>query len=326
MKEAVNGCCQTLGWIGTFGLWGSIFMYYFAAKNPNTDLITLILFGIVVCIAVIIYLFVHFISPICFYLRETRKAVDIYPLMQHIFYTRPVIKMGIQCYHNEMKKHTTKDKDGKTSTWEREEEVRTKSAQEEFRYASWKDVSGTWVFDTQFARGRADVPYVSLQLSLEVCFAQDGTSQVYDTEKENFIKRNLTDEKYYYSKDTSVEGMVYSKMVRLSDSQPRFFGLIWYVIFTLLGVVDFYTAYIAPYCLEQSFNVVKMVSCNEDLNKAELREQDAHTIPTLRYNDKVRVFNKPSKSPYEGPIPVAEPIIEEREPGKNNYERLGLLK
>jgi hypothetical protein len=63
-----------------------------------------------------------------------------------------------------------------------------------------------------------------------------------------------------------VEGLTEFKLIKIRPGSPPMIGWLWYILFTILGVVELYKLYFAMFCVTKDFEITKVVSTRSNLN------------------------------------------------------------
>jgi len=281
-------------WITTFFIWFAI-IFTIYNYNPNKENEA---YFILLAFAAIIYLITAWCDPAANYLLNFTTCADVHDYMEKLFYT-PIKKvMKIQCYHNETVTITEKDSNtGESVTRTTTQRVDTHSAKEEFKYMSWRDVSGEFVIDIGGASSNHRQAFIKLHLPLQMQFVNDGTAEDFQRQKERFIERNKRDVMYDYEDYLTMDGYKKYNLVRVSDATPKFFGFYWYILSSLLTLSEFYKMYMDTYCITQEFVITKMVSSRQDLNAPQLLQNYIPMAPSIVHAGHAVHYNGPMLIP-----------------------------
>ncbi len=289
MASGEGSCVSCWHWTASVIVWGSIIFFIIARAGGSQDMATpsFVILGI----GVLTYLISAFCASTCRYLMNPTSGSDIYGYMQTMFYTPAHLVMHVQCYHNETRHHTERDSQGNTHTRTETVRVNTHSATERFYYVSWRDISGQFLLDTTGAQASQKLAFVKLHLSLHLEFSNDGTREDYERQREWFKSRNRMDVYQDYSECTEMDGFNEFNLVRVSDYQPTCFGVVWYILFTFLTLVEFYKMYVDRFCVLQRFNVNKVVSSRRDLNSGQYIVEYLPMMPCIVYLGQIRKYD-----------------------------------
>ena len=275
-------------WFVTIQLWLTLIL---AIAVGSTGMVYWLVF------AIFCYFISESIASTCCYLLHPTTGGDIYSFMQTMFYTPCHIEMHIQCYHFETRYIQDRDAQGNIRTRTQEERVNTHSASERFYYISWRDISGRFVLDTGGAMNNEKLAFVKLHLNLGMDFANDGTQMDYERQKDSFKWRNNRDTHMDYTEAKVMEGFIEHNLVRVSDFNPPYFGLAWYILAMCLTVVEFYKMYVDKFCITQEFTVKKIVSSKMDLNNPQNVVQYQQFFPCIVYLGQVKMYDKVTVMP-----------------------------
>eukprot|EP01022_Parablepharisma_sp_SALTPOND_P008704 TRINITY_DN136732_c0_g1_i1.p1 TRINITY_DN136732_c0_g1~~TRINITY_DN136732_c0_g1_i1.p1 ORF type:complete len:346 (+),score=5.80 TRINITY_DN136732_c0_g1_i1:113-1039(+) len=279
-------------WFISIALWASLLFLLASALSSNKTFIipALITSGIFY----VAYLISALLAPTFRYFLNPTTGADIYGYMQKIFYSPINLSMFVQCWHNQTTFHEEKDSQGRTHTVTKTVRVNTHSASENFHYKSWRDVSGRFILDTSGAMRSQQRAFIRVHLGLRLELANDGTKVDFEQQKASFINRNRLDQYQDYHERVTMENFNKYNFVKVSDYEPEYFGAWWYVLFAVLGGAEFYKKYVEKFCIEQAFEVVKVVSTRRDLNAvAEYNPM----VPGIVYMGETRVFDAPMGTP-----------------------------
>jgi hypothetical protein len=280
-------------WVITVLLWLSIAnTIYSVVTKKADDIMPTNAYYYTGIVAVMYFLTESFSSTCCFLLHPTSGG-SIYDYMQQMFYTPAHINMHVQCYHFTNQANIHMDAQGNTKVSNQQDRVNTHSADEKFYYVSWRDISGKFVLDTSGAMSNQEKAFVKLHLKIDLQFATDGTAQDFERQKESFKWRNNRDQHQDYSEQRTIDGFKEFNLVRVSDFNPKYFGLGWYILFMFLTVVEFYKRYVDKYCIAQDFTVTKVLSSKGDLSRPEIIVQYQQQIPCIIYMGNVRTYDAP---------------------------------
>jgi len=276
-------------WVVTVFLWLSLInVAYSAATHKDTDPPSMASYY--VGAAAMMYLVTESFASTCCFLLHPTSGGTIYDYMQSMFYTPGHIDMHVQCYHFQNNANIQMDAQGNTKVSNQQNRVNTHSASEKFYYVGWRDISGRFVLDTSGAMANVQKAFVKLHLKIDLQFAQDGTQNDYERQKASFKWRNNRDLYQDYSEDRIIEGFKEFNLVRVGDYQPKFFGLIWYILCMFLTVVEFYKIYVDKFCIAQDFTVTKVLSSKGDMSK---QEQYLQLMPCIVYMGNITTYSAP---------------------------------
>lgn len=141
----------------------------------------------------------------------------------------PWIRWHIQCYHYETRVRTSTDAEGNTTTTTTEERVNTHSASHSYQLQGWRDDSN---------------PLKPTSHSIaKVAFSKDykwrdpRAKQKHDGEKFAWIARNDRDTHKDFSWSWGIHGYKSHMIeVRAGEAVPCCFNLLWFWLFSLLGL------------------------------------------------------------------------------------------
>eukprot|EP00826_Nyctotherus_ovalis_P060129 TRINITY_DN8411_c0_g2_i4.p1 TRINITY_DN8411_c0_g2~~TRINITY_DN8411_c0_g2_i4.p1 ORF type:complete len:277 (+),score=41.51 TRINITY_DN8411_c0_g2_i4:46-876(+) len=266
-------------------------------------------------VAAFVYLVTACCDPAPRYFLHITTCADVYDYMEKLFYEPMSKVMRINCYHMETQT-TTMDspRSGSQRTHTTTTRVNTHSAKKAFRYTSWRDVSGEFAVNVGGASANQERAFIRLRLELKMSFVNDGTGEDFERQKAEFIRRNDRDVMYEYSDCLELKGYREYSLVRVSDTDPKFFGFTWYLLSTLLTLSEFYKMYMDRFCIDQEFNIVKMVSSRQDINAPQVIHRYEPMVPRIVYGEHEVVYDGPMILPpnmWEGYISQGSPIYKE---------------
>lgn len=280
-------CRRVFTWIANLLIWGAI---VFVALSFAMDLSSGLKSGSValLIICAIIYYCETFICSYCGYFSHLSVVAKSYEDIDKMFKSSPIITMNITCYHyRHVYRHSGSGNNYSSSS---SEKVVTHRSSEEFRYTSWRDVSGEFKLDMSGALNDESVAYVLLDLNLAVEFASDGTSEDYGRAKLDFISRNRYDRYQDYHQGNSLPSFQECFLIQVTDQQPCCFGLGYFIFFGLLTFNAFYSSYLDCYCHKQNFTIKKVISTRQNLSAPEMQSQYAYYDPRMLMADQMIVF------------------------------------
>jgi len=283
------GCRRIFTWIANLLLWGCIvFLVLSYVLEMPTSLNDL---GICLLpIFMIIYYCETFICSYCSYFSRLTTVAKSYEDIDKMFRASPLVTMNISCYH-----YVTRRRGGRGSGSTREKAV-THSAVEEFKYISWRDVSGEFKLGILESKKNESAPYVLLDLSLDVQFSNDGTADDYNQKKEDFVARNKYDRYQDFTRENTIADYQNCFLIQVTDEEPCCFGLGFFIFFGILTFNAFYSTYLDCLCKKQQFTIKKVISTRKNLNAPELQSQYAYYDPRMQVGNQMIVFN-PSQGP-----------------------------
>ena len=268
-KDKKNmACISKLCWIIQIVLWMGGFTFLIIdirKKGDNTGsyepTIEFILVLIFVIIIYVIYIILQFCSPTFYYLRHKRPDILIYDKIKKLFYYPPRIQFVCECYHYEIKGSSTKNAQAK--------KVITKVATKYFNYYSSRDVSGLFKLNNDKS-SIADKYYVKLELLTDFSFADSVSYNDYLKEKDEFCNtyKNF-DIHMDFSQINDINGLNKYNLINITESNPCGMSCFWFIVFTFLGIVQLYKAYINSKCINIKFTIRKIISTRYSLTTEE---------------------------------------------------------
>lgn len=92
--------------------------------------------------------------------------------------------------------------------------------------------------------------------------------------------------------DISEAGYDPVKLVRLRQTTPMCFSMVWYWIFVCLTMAEFYKIYFDTFFVYQEFKITKLVSKHTDLNSEAMVAEYSQTKPTIVYLNQTMHFDQ----------------------------------
>lgn len=254
----------------------------------------------------IIYEIYFFSYKSCSYFRHQFMKTNLHDYMKELFYKPITVTFHAECYHYE-----TRISRSGSRTYSRRVKVVTFRDIEQFHYYTWRDVSGIFRLETIEAN-KKQKPYIKLDLSLLMEFADDNTHYDYDRQKKAHFNRNKLRDTHIHQWETKeLKGMNTYNLVRIANHDARFIGLNWYILFTIIPVVLLYDWYFNYNCISQKFDIKKVVSTRYDLYSAENNQKYIDSIPRIIMNDEEIQYNEAPNPMHGSPIlPSAEEIMD----------------
>lgn len=239
--------------------------------------------------------------------------------MENLYYTPPSLIFHAVCYHYETRYYTETDSKGNSQTRTQTERVVTHSEYENFRFCSWRDVSGCFLVDSEkfLKKENEKKAFIKLELDLEFEFADNISRYDYEIQKSLFKMRNIyRDVHMDYSEAVDVSGFTRFNLVKISDETPACLNCGVYLIFTfIIPVIEFYKIYINSFCIQQDYTIKKVVSTRYNLNvpNPEFDARFQSEIPKLViYGEETNFNNAPTDFKKVYDLPTEDEINESK--------------
>jgi len=244
----------------------------------------------------VIYWINMFCSQTCSYLSHKKDGNNIYGYMGQLFYTPAFVDFHISCYHYETRSHHYKDSEGRDQWRTEQVKVHTYSETQSFKYMTWRDVSGAFNLNTSgFARD-PKLAMVKLRIHFDIEFANDGTVNDFEAQKNYFISRNrFRDTHYDFTQSNRLDGYSEFNLVNIGEQANPSIGMCWLLLATFLTVSEFYKNFVDSYCIRQDFKILKIVSTRQNLNLQEVFQPYIARVPQIIVMQTTITFNDPSK-------------------------------
>ena len=294
-----NGCdtCKSIwNWILQLFLWGSIIFLIVAIVSNQSQVKTSI---ITLSVIWLIYVINALCSSTCSYLKNNQENNTIHSYMLSLFKERPTLSFHVTCYHHENRHHTTRDKDGKVTHHTERVRINTWSESRNFHYISSRDISGIFRLDCEAIRENPEKYFIKLNLNLDVRKSDDGTTNHYIHQRDSFYNSNRwRDTHMDTSENTNLSGFNEYNLVSIANEKPTCVNLCCFVLFTLIGFVQFYKWYVDSYCIKQEYTIVKEISSTRNLNAQEFHCNYAQFNPSIIIKTQVLLnLDDPSQLP-----------------------------
>jgi len=110
-------------------------------------------------------------------------------------------------------------------------------------------------------------PFVKLHFALRREFFDEETRSEYDRKERNYYRSNHNDIEQSVKSDYYLDDFEEYSLVKVTKYKPSFFGIGWFIFFTLAMLAPCYFVYVNSLCShEQEFVIKKLVSDFHDLN------------------------------------------------------------
>jgi len=239
--------------------------------------------------------------------------------MEDLFYNPPVLRFHVECYHYETIHYTERDSKGNTHHRSRTEKRITHREYENFRFCSWRDVSGVFLVDSEkfLTKENEKKVYIKLELDLEFDFADDISRYDYEIQKSQFKMRNIyRDVHMDFSEVIDLSGFTKYNLVKISDQKPACLNCCVYLIFTFfIPVIELYKIFINSMCIQQDYIIKKVLSTRYDLNvpSEDFNAKFKNEIPKLIiYGEETNFNNAPSDYNQVYDLPTVEELTESK--------------
>lgn len=260
--------------------------------------------------------------PSFFYLLNRHQELSIYEKMKQIFSSIPTITFHCECFHTEVIIEKTKDKKGSTeSETRRTEKVTTFRDNRQFMYYSVKDISGLFKLDIPSAYVNQK-PYIKLYLEKEINFAEPISFSDYKYQKEQFwSEHRMRDQQIEITETRDIPNFSNYNLVKTGVTEPKYIGVFWYILFTIIPVTQFYRNYFDSLCFEQKFTIRKLLSTRYNLNEAEFASKYSAFNPSLSLNEQKYYYDNQSTGYVFENVEVNYPSLEEINAANKEYKK-----
>jgi len=296
-----------LDWTFNIIFWGVLALIisaYMLDMDSTIKSLSIALLGI----SGFIYYINAFFSPQLQYLINSVDSSEIYSDINKLFRAAPRITFSMVSYHyvntglkRSMSLRQSIRKNG-------EKKISSRIVQN-FKFASWRDVSGAFQIRQSNGEQKNDINYIKLQLKYSINFANDGTKEDFINVRKKFKESSRKDAHCNYNEEFVVDDFTDTFMVQVNDEAPCGISSKYYVIWSIFTFHALYTMYVDRFCHEQEFVVRKLISTKRDLNKQEIAKELSSYDPKMLFKKKMILLGQ------DKPIiiPLLEKISEEPE-------------
>jgi len=211
----------------------------------------------VVVIVAFVYLLESIYNPFRQYLSNLRNRVEGYTYLAHLSSACPHLKWSIQNYHYETRTRTVTDSKGNTTIETYTVRVNTHYACGSFVYDAWRNLGPPPLL--------SDVKALRVRQQKDYAFADKRTSDLYFSDFQNFVTRNITDACWETSRWLEIDGWEDYWMCLRDDGsgenscQGRFYSSAMYWLFTLLTLSGWYRIGVAMTSFAMDYTFLKEV-------------------------------------------------------------------
>ncbi len=278
-KSKGTNCLTCFCWFFQITTWIGIILIIIGALVDKEKYSTpaLTFFGI----SYIIYIIAEFCSPMCSYLMNKKDNQGMYKKMRKLFITPPIINFHAECYHYVTHTKTRRDSEGKVHKYTERRKVISRVDSFNLPYYSVKDVSGLFLLNLELAQAKSKA-FIQLDLNKEINFADTISYSDYIQTKNLFWQRN----RYYdvhmtFRENRFIPGMDKHNLINISDYEPSFVGIGWFVLCVLFTFGQCYKNYIDSLSIYQKFTIRKLISTRYNLLEPQYIQQYQPLMPAL---------------------------------------------
>ena len=248
---------------------------------------------IILIIVYVLYIITEFCSPTFIFLCSKKNKDEIINSLSQLIKTNPKIIISYR-----VSKILVNIK-------------RTIEGTINFSYYSSRDVSGLLELDISNISLKG-IAYVALEIEQEINFA-DEISYMDLVSYGNILSKLFPGYYIEFFEDKRIILPNYNSynFIRILDKDPCFVNRIFYILFTIIPIVEIYKCYINSYIYEKKFIIRKLISTRYDLNQDKYKVFNPHikflgqeySFDSIDYN--YININHELKSPTENEINVA---------------------
>lgn len=233
--------------------------------------------------AYILYLLLAFSAPEWRFISNILHPDSIHEKMQSLFSNPLKVIFNATCYHYKYGNY------GKTH---QKRKVISHKDSEEFRYFCGRDISGIFILDSDKIYNSSFKSMLKLKLKIDFEYADEISQLDYNMQKDFFIGRNRPRDDYMeFIEEKLIDGFDEFNLINLAFSQPCFLNRTFYIIFTILTLVEFYKCYFNSICATQEFSIKKVISTRFDLNQSAFVKKYSMNDPKLVLRGNEHSFN-----------------------------------
>ena len=301
-------------WFFTVLIWGSLIIsIYYSISIETLDRDNQMLFNIILFISYIVYLILEFCSPTAKYLYNKKSGEEMYDKMGSLFKAHPNIIFHCECYHYDTVHYISRDKDGHTHHETRTEKRITYTEGYSIPYYSSRDVSGLFYLNCDEAIIKQKY-YIKLELKEEINFADEISYMDYEHYKDQFWRRNRFRDVYMdFNERRTIPGLIQYNLIKIGQNEPCSVNLFWFILFSLLGICEFYKIYINKFFVYQKYKIRKIISTRYDLNQPDYENKYSQLAPQLNLINQQYTYEPDSYNYVNHEINVDLPTKEELE-------------
>ena len=205
-------------------------------SNYNFNKTLKLIYYIILSLVYIIYLFLEFSSPILKFLYNKETKITFVEKMKIIFKKVPSLELKSNINYKF-----------------------------KFKIISSRDISGNFVYNTK----NNNKKYILLKLRQDIIFGDEFTSFDYIMQKEKFIKELKEENQNCKIKEViKIKGVGKYNMFKIKDSNSFIVNELFYILFTILTLVELYKIYINYICIHAEFTIRKVISSLKDLSQS----------------------------------------------------------
>jgi hypothetical protein len=214
------------------------------------------------------------------FVKNIKPYNEVEPYFQTLFTSQPAVRQVVQSYHI-----------GEDERGMREKKI-THVASEEFKFNHFRDCSGPLDLTSAVAAGRN---IVKLYLTCDFEIADEETRKEFEKEKRVLVDKHDYRDAAIEDWDTcTIQGMKRYNILCITESQPCFLNVYFYLLLTIIPVTKFYELIVNRYLYKIEFTVKKFISRYDDLKSS---SKYGYLDPVIVFNiDEARQVIKSNRS------------------------------
>ena len=273
-----------LNWIIQSLLWILLILYilskkieYFKNNISQKNILTYIL---IICLTVnfIIYIISNILfSKTFLFLLKKNKSKKLKETLQNNINKLPKIIISINCYHignktpgndSDININYSEDSNYINTTNESFQTIiSTYNENKEFKYYSCRDISGEINLDNDIVQQRNYI-FVDLNLNFEIIFGDTITMYDYDIFKNKILTENQWRDVHIECNEKKKFDLDFeNKIIQIDDTNSEYINWQLYLIFLIIGLIEFYKLYIDRYVIIKNYTIKKVISTRNIINK-----------------------------------------------------------
>ncbi len=242
---------------------------------------------VVASLASVAYFSNAFMSPHCIYISHQLSPAALCEYMDTLYKSKPKVLIYAE---NCSQQPPASETESIQSLEEDKDNTITRASSKEFPYASCRDVSGKLQLAEGLDKDKAKSAYVKLELEYRTHFANDGSGEDFVVARERLKDSAKQDAYQRCWTHFDVENSRKLVLVQTSEMAVPFFGLGWFLFFTVLALHAPYRTYVDRFCHTQHYLVQKVISTRQDLASPELDDSYDYYTPHIVFPDHEVVF------------------------------------
>ena len=187
-----------------------------------------------------------------------------------------------------------------------------------FNYSFSQDISEPFVLNCD-EKKISKKYYIKLELNEDIGFADAGTVEDYQNQKNKFISENQNRDSYYdFFGDGCIPGIIPYNLISIKNEEPPCIYFFLFLILTILSFAELYKIYINIFCINQEFTIKKIISTRFYLYPHTNKQKYLNKIQPINTTNKQSDFKHSKINQINERNGIDLPSKEEVE---NNYKK-----